>query len=80
MKSYFLNMNALQISYSTTGANRTQYVSARRYPAKSREDFSTGTRIPSVYENVELFEPDETYHITAVKEGTRLTFVAKRDG
>jgi len=39
MKSYFLNMNALHISYSTTGPNRSHYVAARRYPAKNQESF-----------------------------------------
>ena len=31
MKSYFLNMNALHISYATTGPKRANYVAARRY-------------------------------------------------
>ncbi len=80
MKSYFLNMNALHISYATTGPKRAHYVAARRYPAKDQESFMNGTMIQPVYESVHLFEPGETYHITALKEGNRLTFTAEREG
>ena len=80
MKYYFLNMNALHISYATTGSDRAQYVAARRYPAKSVQEFQLGTQIQPVYENVHLFEPGKTYHITAVKEGNRLTFIATCGG
>jgi len=78
MKSYFLNMNALHISYATSGPGRSQYVSARRYPAKSVAEFELGTQIPPVYENVDLFQPGETYHITVTKQGNHLTFIARR--
>jgi len=80
MKSYFLNMNALHISYATTGPKRADYVAARRYPAKDQGSFMNGTMIQPIYEDVHLFEPGETYHITATKEGNRLTFTAERDG
>ena len=80
MKSYFLNMNALHISYATTGPKRANYVAARRYPAKDQESFMHGTMIEPAYENVYLFKPGDTYHITAVKEGNRLTFTAEREG
>lgn len=80
MKSYFLNMNALHISYSTTGPKHAHYVAARRYPAGDLKHFQDGTQIQPVYENVDLFQPGETYHITAVKEGSHLTFSAERDG
>jgi hypothetical protein len=80
MKSYFLNMNALHISYATTGPKRANYVVARRYPAKDQESFMQGTMIRPIYENVDLFKPGETYHITALKEGNRLTFTAEREG
>ena len=80
MKSYFLNMNALHISYSTTGPKRANYVAARRYPATDQQSFMQGTMLQPVYEDVHLFEPGETYHITATKEGGRLTFTAERDG
>ena len=39
-----------------------------------------GTMIQPIYEGIHLFEPGETYHITATKEGDRLTFTAERDG
>ena len=39
-----------------------------------------GTMIEPAYENVYLFKPGDTYHITAVKEGNRLTFTAEREG
>jgi hypothetical protein len=80
MKSYFLNMNALHISYSTTGPKRAHYVAARRYPARHRESFMQETMIQPVYENIDLFNPGETYHITALKQGNRLTFIAEREG
>jgi len=80
MKSYFLNMNALHVSYSTTGPKRANYVAARRYPAKDQQNFMKGTMIQPIYEDIHLFEPGETYHITATKEGNRLTFKAELDG
>jgi hypothetical protein len=55
-------------------------VSARRYPAKNAADFQRGTQILPVYENVDLFEPGKTYHITVVKQGQHLSFTAESDG
>jgi hypothetical protein len=80
MKSYFLNMNALHISYATTGPKRSHYVAARRYPVKDEKSFMNGTMVQPNYENIDLFKADETYHITALKEGKQLTFTAERDG
>lgn len=80
MKLYFLHMNALHISYSCTGPKQSHYVSARRYPAPELKAFQAGTQIHPVYENIDLFKPGETYHITAVKKGSRLTFTAERNG
>jgi hypothetical protein len=80
MKSYFLNMNALHISYATTGPKRSHYVAARRYPAKDKGSFMQGTMVQPIYENVDLFKPGETYHITALREGNRLTFTAEHEG
>jgi hypothetical protein len=79
MKSYFLNMNALHISYSTTGPKRANYIAARRYPAKDQDSFMQGTLVQPTYENVDLFKPGETYRITVLKEGDRLTFTAERE-
>jgi hypothetical protein len=80
MKSYFLNMNALHISYATTGPKRSHYVAARRYPVKDQGSFMQGTMVQPVYENIDLFKPGDTYHITALKEGNRLTFTAEHEG
>jgi hypothetical protein len=80
MHAYFLNMNALHISYSTTGPKRANYVAARRYPSEDQEQFMESTLIQPIYENVDLFLPGETYHITASKEGSLLSFTAERDG
>jgi len=80
MRSFFLNTNALHISYATTGPKRAHYVAARRYPAKDQESFMKGTMIQPVYENIHLFKPGETYHITATKVGKQLTFTAEREG
>lgn len=80
MKSYYLNMNTLHISYAATGPKRSHYVSARRYPAKEKKQFSQSTQIRPIYQNVDLFQPGKTYHITAVKTGHQLVFTAERDG
>jgi hypothetical protein len=77
MEAYFNNMNALHISYACTGPKRANYVAARRYPAKKPLGFK-GTEVLPIYENVDLFKPGETWHITAVKEGNHLAFTAKR--
>jgi hypothetical protein len=79
MKSFFLNMNLLHVSYSATGPGRKDYVSARRYPVTGKEGFK-GTQIEPIHENVDLFKPGETYHITVLKKGGELSFTAERDG
>jgi len=80
MSSYYMNMNSLHISYATTGPNRALYVSSRRYPAKTLEDFGEGTQIHPIYEDIDLFKPGETYQITTIKEGNLLTFTVERNG
>jgi hypothetical protein len=80
MSEYYLNMNALHISYATTGPRRAHYVSARRYPADTKDSFPSGTQIQPIYENVELFEPGRSYHMTVVKEGALLSFTVKGNG
>ena len=76
MSKYYLGMNALHVSYATTGPRRAHYVSARRYPAPSIPDFPS-TQIQPIYENVELFEPGVPYRITAIKTDRRLTFTVE---
>ena len=39
-----------------------------------------GTLVQPIYEDIDLFKPGETYHITALREGNRLTFTAQREG
>ena len=80
MKSYFLDMNLVHVSYAATGPNRADYISARQYPAETVEVFDDATLIPPVYENVGLFAPGETYHITATKLATELEFVVQHNG
>lgn len=80
MSAYYLNMRALQISYATTGPRRSDYVSARIYPASSIDRFPTETQLHPVYEGVTLFEPGATYTITAIKADGRLSFAVKGDG
>jgi len=79
MSKYYLGMNALHVSYATTGPRRAHYVSARRYPASSIPDFPS-TQILPVYEDVDLFEPGVPTHITAVKDGERLSFKVEGEG
>jgi len=80
MRSYYLFMNTLHISYATTGSKRGNYIAARRYPAESDASFPIDTLIAPLYEDVVLFEPGKTYRIVAEKRGTLLSFVAYRDG
>lgn len=76
MRYYFLYMNSLHISYATD----RRYVSARRYPASESKAFQKGTQIQPVYNDIDLFAPGETWHITAIKEGKQLQFIAERNG
>lgn len=80
MRSYFMNMNLLHISYAATGPALSHYVSARQYPAPTLESFGKATQILPIYQDVSIFEPGETYHITATKVGHHLTFSAERNG
>ncbi|VGO14184.1 Arylsulfatase [Pontiella desulfatans] len=76
MKSYFLHMNALHVSYATDG----RYVAARRYPAAELKKFQKETMFDPKYSDIDLFKPGETWHITAIKENGWLRFVAERNG
>lgn len=82
MKYYFNNMNLLHISYSAYGmvdgiAPDDDYIRCRRYPKTGKfndmeikpDSFKTG-----------LFHPGKTYHITAIKKGSSLTFQIEGDG
>lgn len=80
MKSYFLNMDLVHISYAASGEPRSNYVSARRYPTKIQKEFQKSTQVYPIYEDIFLFKPGEEYHIVAEKIGNRLTFTAEREG
>jgi len=75
MRTYFENMNALHISYAAfvNSADTSFYVRARRYPKPDGESFDV-TKVPPSYDNEGYFKTGETYHITAIKTGTKLFF------
>ena len=76
MRSYFLEMNLLHISYAATGPQRSNYVSARRYPANSVSSFNSDTLVTPVYDNVNMFSLGVAHQITATKIGDTLQFEA----
>ncbi|VGO18151.1 DUF1961 family protein [Pontiella sulfatireligans] len=76
MKYYFLYMHSLHISYASDG----RYVSARRYPAKDTTTFNKATQFEPKYADLDLFQPGETWHITAVKDGDLLRFTGEHNG
>lgn len=76
MKYYFLYMNTLHISYASDG----RYVSARRYPSADTETFNVSTQFEPKYTDLDLFQPGELWHITAIKNGDRLQFIAEHGG
>lgn len=76
MKSYFLYMNALHISYASDG----RYVAARRYPAAELSAFQQETQFEPKYTDLDLFQPGETWHITAIKADDWLSFTAECEG
>ncbi len=78
MSTYFNYMNGYHISYSTTGGTDFNYIRARRYPSLHK-DFDKDTRILPSYEKIDLFKPDETWHLCIEKRAQELTFSASRD-
>ena len=76
MKHYFLHMNLLHVSYATDG----RYVSARRYPAKDVKSFNTATQFEPKFTDLDLFQPGELWHITAIKKDGILRFIGGHDG
>ena len=80
MRSYFLNMNLLHISYAAhfnrDDEPREQYIHARRYPVQPGKDFAaTGLGDRAMAGN--LIAPGVTYEITAMKRGEKLLFSVK---
>jgi len=82
MRTYFMNMNALHISYAVGSGlkDSSAYVRARRYPRPDGQPFDV-TRIQPSYDGQGQFVPGKTYHITAIKSGQTLWFQAEnKDG
>ena len=78
MKTYFTNMKALHISYSSFENDNTDskkdYVRVRQYPVLPGQNFNTTTEIPNAFFETGLFKTDETYKITVIKTNEKLYF------
>jgi hypothetical protein len=75
MPKYFRYMNLLHISY---GANY-DYIRARKYPISLEKGGFHKMQIEPDYEDVGLFEPNVTYHITIIKAGNEFYFYGRSD-
>ena len=81
MRSYFMNMNLLHISYAAfpqEDAPHNDYVRARRYPVQPGKGFND-TKIPPDYDSTGLFLPGVTYHFTCIKKGENLFLQVKNE-
>ena len=78
MKTYFTNMKALHISYSSfendNNDSKKDYVRVRQYPVVKGQNFNTTTEIPNAFFETGLFKTDETYKITVIKTNEKLYF------
>lgn len=77
MRTYFMNMNLLHISfaaYPLKEGSQSDYVRARRYPVLPDQNFGVDTRISPDYDSTGLFLPGVTYHFTCIKQGDELFF------
>ncbi len=77
MKTYFMHMNLLHISFAAYPLQETpqkDYVRARRYPVKPGQSFGSTTRIYPDYDSTGLFQPGVSYHFTVIKQGEELYF------
>ncbi|MEN9908723.1 MAG: hypothetical protein RLZZ540_1872 [Bacteroidota bacterium] len=78
MKTYFTNMKALHISYSSfendNNDSKKDYVRVRQYPVLKGQNFNTTTEIPNAFFETGLFKTDESYQITVIKTQTKLFF------
>jgi chondroitin-sulfate-ABC endolyase/exolyase len=83
MKHYFENMKLLHISYAAYGRDDNgvgeDYVRCRRYPKAEKGEFSKTEIKPDSF-RTGLFHTGKTYHITAIKKGSRLFFDVEGDG
>jgi len=75
MKTYFENMNAIQISFAAFGnqGDGTFYVRARRYPKPNNKSFEV-TKVAPSYDQKGFFKTGQSYHVTAIKSGNQLFF------
>ncbi|PJJ08473.1 uncharacterized protein DUF1961 [Flavobacterium sp. 1] len=78
MKTYYTNMKALHISYASYDNKNTDikndYIRVRKYPVLAGQNFNTTTEIPSASFETGLFNPNETYQITIIKNDKKLYF------
>jgi hypothetical protein len=76
MKTYFNHMNLLHISYASYGKDDMgvdkDYIRARRYPVKEGDVFNSGTVIKGDVFTSGFFVPNQTYHITVIKNQHKL--------
>ncbi|GGD04743.1 DUF1961 family protein [Hyunsoonleella pacifica] len=81
MRKYFENMNVFHISYAAFGnkGDGFYYVRARRYPKPNNKSFNS-TRIAPSFDKQGFFEKGKTYHITAVKTESMLSFKMENEG
>ena len=78
MKTYFTNMKALHISYSSfendNNDSKKDYVRVRQYPVIKGQNFNTTTEIPNAFFETGLFKTDQNYKITVIKTSEKLYF------
>ncbi len=78
MKTYFTNMKALHISYSSfendNNDSKKDYIRVRQYPVVKGQNFNTTTEIPNAFFETGLFKTGETYKITVIKTNEKLFF------
>ena len=75
MSSYFNNMKLLHVSYACSGGNDNRYVRVRQYPLIQGQGFQSMQVNPS-YDNVDAFQPGETWHMVFEKIGQSLSLTA----
>lgn len=83
MRTYFNRMNALHVSYATSGSENDKpaddYVRARRYPVPEGGRFPDTALTPD-YSMTDLFKPGLPYQITVIAVADHLYFRVKGDG
>lgn len=78
MKTYFNNMKAIHISYSSfendNSDSQKDYIRVRQYPVLAGQNFNTTTEIPNASFETGLFKTNQTYKITIIKTAEKLYF------